>query len=97
MGIHHERFFMVDLDIYCHRSIFSILYQHLVGEQLMELICMPSKENLEQYAHLDKLNSIRSFCAPRLVPRVVQVIVVDCPQACLRNIVLGFDVNVVPK
>ena len=94
-GIQHERFFMVDLDIYCHLSIFSILYQHLVDKQLLELICMRSKENLEQYAHLDELNSIWNFCAPGLVPRVVQVIVVDCPQESLRNIVLGFDIHVV--
>ena len=55
---------------------------------------MPSKESLEQDAHLDKLNSIWNSCAPGLVPRVVPVIVVDCPQKSLRNIVLGFDINV---
>ena len=94
-GIQHERFFMVDLDIYCHLSIFSIVYQHLVDKQLLELICMRSKENLEQHTHLDKLNSIWNFCAPGLVPRVVQVIVLDYQQELLRNIVLGFDINVV--
>ena len=94
-GIQHERFFIVGLDIYCHWSIFSLLYQHLVDKQLMELICMRSKEILEQCAHLEKLNSIGNFCAPGLLPRFVQVIVVDCPQESLRNIVLGFDINVV--
>ena len=94
-GIQHERFFMVDQDIHCHLSIFSILYQHLVDNQLLELICTQSKENLEQCAYLDKLSSIWNFCVPGLVPRVVQVIVVDCPQESLRNIVLGFDINVV--
>ena len=54
---------------------------------------MRSKENLEQYDHVDKLNSIWKICAPGLVPRVVQVILVDCPRESLRNIVLGLDIN----
>ena len=95
--VQHDQFFTVDLDIHCHFFIWSILYQHLVDKQLLELNCMRSKENLEQYAHLDKLHSIQNFCAPGLVPRDVPVIVVHYHQESLRNVLLSFKINVVQK